>query len=89
MGTTIFSQKDLKAGKALLQEGKVEDLLFSEGTYQVDVREGKEHVWPFLQIDDEGKLKDHFCTCPEAEASSRCMHQAAAWLKIFNNKNKN
>jgi len=86
MGHETFSEKDLKAGAALFEQGKVESIVFSEGTYQVEVREskGKEVYWPFLQLDDEGEIKDHFCTCSHAEETGSCAHQTAAWLKIFN-----
>ena len=80
----IFSPEDLKTGEKLAQQGKVGSILFSEGTYQVSVGgTGKEIFWPFLQITDEGVLKDHFCTCKQAEDGGRCPHQAAAWIKIF------
>ncbi len=80
----IFSSEDLQAGTQLAEQGKVGSILFSEGTYQVGVSgAGKEIFWPFLQITDEGILKDHFCTCKQAEEGGRCPHQAAAWIKIF------
>jgi superfamily II DNA or RNA helicase len=82
MPQSFFSEEDLKQGQVLLQEGKIGELLFSGGTYQVEIRINKETFWPFLQISDEGKLKDHFCTCPVAEEGLSCPHQAAAWLKI-------
>ena len=84
MSHTTFTPEDLEAGQKLAEEGKVVDILFSEGTYQVSVKgTGKELFWPFLQITDEGVLKDHFCTCKLAEEGGRCPHQAAAWIKIF------
>jgi superfamily II DNA or RNA helicase len=84
MSHTTFTPADLQAGQKLEEEGKVGDILFSEGTYQVAVKgAGKEVFWPFLQITDEGVLKDHFCTCKQAEEGGRCPHQAAAWIKIF------
>lgn len=63
---------------------KIGALLFSEGTYQVEVLEGKKVFWPFFQLDDEGKIKDHFCTCEAAEETGKCPHQDLALLKIFN-----
>lgn len=84
MPHTIFTPEDLQAGRKLVEQGKVGSILFSEGTYQVHVSgAGKEVFWPFLQITDEGILKDHFCTCKQAEEGGRCPHQAAAWIKIF------
>lgn len=78
-----FSPEDVRAGQKLEQQGKVGAILFSEGTYQVQVTDGKEVYWPFLQITEEGFLKDHFCTCKQAEEGGRCPHQVAAWIRIF------
>ena len=87
MPHTTFSPEDLQAGQKLADQGKVDDILFSEGTYQVSVKgTGKELFWPFLQITDEGVLKDHFCTCAQAEEGGSCPHQAAAWIKIFSGR---
>lgn len=88
MTSESFTKKDLEIGALLFEKGKIGALLFSEGTYQVEVGElkGKDVHWPFLQLDDQGKLKDHFCTCAQAEEMRSCPHQAAAWLKIFNGK---
>ncbi len=82
----FFSSEDLQKGHSLLKEGKIGDILFSGGTYQVEVKVGKEVFWPFLQISEEGELKDHFCSCGPAEEGKACLHEAAAWLKIFNGK---
>lgn len=85
MHTFPFSKKDLASGTALLEAGKVGQLLFSEGTYQVEVGElkKKEKFWPFLQLDDAGKVIDFFCNCPEAEKEGSCKHLGAAYQKIF------
>ena len=84
MSKEPFSRENLRAGKTLEEQGKVGPILFSEGKYQVRVKgKGKELYWPFLQISDEGELKDHFCTCSKAEEGGRCNHQAAAWIVIF------
>ncbi|MBS0605076.1 MAG: DEAD/DEAH box helicase [Verrucomicrobia bacterium] len=81
-----FSKKDLADGKALLEAGKVGQVLFSEGTYQVEASDltKKGRYWPFLQLDDEGHVLDCFCSCPEAEKKKSCAHLAAAYQKIFN-----
>jgi SNF2 family DNA or RNA helicase len=86
MGTSVFPNSDMEKGFALLEQGKVGEIVFSEGTYQVEVVEGKKTFWPFLQLDIQGKIKDHFCTCEGAEEGGSCPHQAAAWLKIFSGK---
>ena len=50
---------------------EVGEILFSEGTYEVEVKDKKESFWPFLQIDDDGKILDAFCSCGGEE---RCYH---------------
>jgi len=67
--------------EALLKEGGVGEVLFSEGTYQIEVCDC-ETYWPFLQVTDEGELKDSFCTCDEGE---ECLHLATAYLSLFQN----
>jgi SNF2 family DNA or RNA helicase len=86
MENVPFSKKDLAEGKTLLHSGKVGQVLFSEGTYQVEVAERgkKERYWPFLQLDDEGHILDCFCNCATAEKKKNCPHLAAAFQKIFN-----
>jgi SNF2 family DNA or RNA helicase len=85
MNDVPFSKKDLSEGEALLKAGKIGQVLFSEGTYQVEASDlkKKEHYWPFLQLGDEGQIFDCFCSCPEAEAQKSCPHLAAAYRKIF------
>jgi SNF2 family DNA or RNA helicase len=68
-----------KEAKALIEENKVSELIFSEGTYQVKVLDGEEY-WPFLQIDDEGKVLDSLCGCDSPDQG--CEHLAAAYMKI-------
>jgi superfamily II DNA or RNA helicase len=86
MEAAPFSKKDLSEGEALLKAGKVGQVLFSEGTYQVEASDLKKkgHYWPFLQLDEEGCILDCFCSCPEAEKRRSCVHLAAAYKKIFN-----
>lgn len=83
----VFGKHDLEKGKKLLAH-HVTEILFSEGTYQVEVllERPKESVWPFLQIDDHGEILDAFCTCEEAEKKGKCAHLAAAYLKIMGEK---
>ncbi len=66
-------------------EVKVAQILFSGGTYQVEVKgpKPKESFWPFLQISDDGKLLDAFCTCGTA---GKCIHLNAALERIFNHR---
>lgn len=70
-----FSAEELLAARRL----KVRTVLFSEGTYQVEVQS----VWPFLQLGDRGEILDAFCTCDAAESKGTCPHLAAAYLKIM------
>ncbi len=88
MDSSFFSKKDLAAGVSLLKAKKIGQVLFSEGTYQIEVIDPKtkKHVWPFLQLDDVGSIIDCFCTCSEEEKKKSCPHLAAAYLKIFNGK---
>jgi superfamily II DNA or RNA helicase len=88
MKTPAFTEKDRKKAAALLQDGKVDNLLFSEGTYQVSMKgKGeKETFWPFLQCDDAGRILDAFCTCSEVEKQGSCPHLAAFHTIIFNGK---
>lgn len=81
-----FNAHHLSEGKQLIQSGDVKSIVFSEGTYQVEVFDSKlsETFWPFLQVGDEGEVKDGFCTCDEAEKSQSCPHLAAAFIKISN-----
>jgi superfamily II DNA or RNA helicase len=87
---SFFSEADRALGKKMFQEGRVENVLFSEGTYQVEVfEEGEiEPFWPFLQLDEEGKILDHFCTCEQSEKEGSCFHLAAAYYRIYNCTNE-
>lgn len=86
MESLPFSKKDLAEGAALHKAGKVGQVLFSEGTYQVEVIEPakKGRYWPFIQLDDDGHVRDCFCNCADAEKRKSCLHLAAAYHKIFN-----
>lgn len=83
-----FSNRDLSLAKEILQKKKVKHVLFSEGTYQVEISlgAGKQSIFPFLQLTDSGKLRDSFCTCQDAEKHQVCPHIAAAYLRIMNGK---
>lgn len=77
-----ISNEELLAGKRLLQKIKKGVVLFSEGTYQVEIPDGKTVYWPFLQISSTGEILDAFCTCKIGEKKGFCPHLAAAYLKI-------
>lgn len=57
------------------------DVELAKATYQVEVFGDGESYWPFLQFDQQGKLKDAFCSCDSEEEG--CVHLAAAFLRIF------
>lgn len=73
-----------KQAISLLKNKAVREPNFSRGTYQVEVIEKKSSFFPFIQLTDEGKVTDAFCTCKLSEKGSGCPHLAAAYLRIFN-----
>lgn len=80
-----FVQAFKSQAKELLESKAVKEPLFSRGTYQFEVKEGKKSVFfPFLQVTDEGELGDCFCTCKVSEAGRGCPHLAASYERIFN-----
>jgi SNF2 family DNA or RNA helicase len=83
-----LNEKYREEGEALIKRGDVKSIVFSGGTYQVEIQDShlKEEFWPFLQVSDEGEVKDAFCTCAEGEKNRFCPHLAAALLKIQNDE---
>lgn len=81
-----FSQKNLTKAKQLLLDQSVKKILFSEGTYQIEIfdTENAYSFSPFLHIDDQGEILEGFCSCDEAEETQSCAHLATAYLAIFN-----
>ncbi len=79
-----FKSHHKTQGKELVKLGYIKHIIFSEGTYQVEVYdpEIKETFWPFLQLSDEGKLQDAFCTCKNVEKENSCPHLAAAYFEV-------
>jgi len=67
----------------ILKLGYVRHLDFSGSTYLAEVfdAESDEIRWPFLQFDEKQRLVDAFCSCPNEEG--KCVHLAAAYLKIL------
>ncbi len=78
-----FQQKHVKEGIELFEKKKVGQILFSGGTYQVEVLD----YWPFLQMDDKGKILDCFCGCGKEEVVHSCPHLVCAYLAIFQGTN--
>lgn len=79
-----FVKKHFEEAKKMLTRKKAKDVLFSEGIYEVEVLDDKEKTsfWPFIQIDDKGKIIEAFCNCSEDE----CIHLAVAYLSIFSDE---
>lgn len=84
--TPEFLQAFEQEGAALIEKGAVKRPLFSQNTYQFEVKEPrkKEPFFPFLQVSDNSQLGDAFCTCKQSELGAGCPHLAAAYLKIHN-----
>ncbi len=78
----LFPQDLINAAQVLRADGAVGQILFSNGTYQVEVRDREGVCWPFLQLDCLGKLLDGFCSC--AFEGRYCAHLIAAYFAIFN-----
>jgi superfamily II DNA or RNA helicase len=75
-----------KKAKSYLARGQVKDIEFSGGTYQVQVvDEGDgEEYWPFIQFAQAQEIRDHLCSCDMSDEQHRCVHVAAAVLRIYN-----
>ena len=56
-----------KEAKELIEKGFVGEIVFSGGTYEVEIFEDKKAFWVFLEIDDEGNFLDGFCSCKSKE----------------------
>lgn len=85
MGPSRFSQEVVAEGKALIKAGKVGQVLFSEGTYQLEILDPRQKggYWPFIQLNDSGDIIDCFCSCSHAEQEGVCEHLAAAYQSVF------
>lgn len=76
--------KDLDSGKKLIAGKKIKNLLFSEGSYQSEVLIGKgKSIFPFIQVSDEGLIKDGLCPCIEDSSTYSCPHIAATYVQIM------
>ena len=86
MGNNFFhnQKQHLAKAKGMLDNGAIKSIIFSGGTYQIEVFDeyAQDTFWPFLQIDTRGQIIDSFCSCNEAEKEGTCVHQVAAFLKI-------
>jgi len=70
---------------SLRERMRLKHVYFSGGTYQIEVKDPdlKGSFWPFLQMDDQGKVTDSFCTCPDVEVNGSCPHLIFAREWIF------
>ncbi len=79
-----FDKKIIQQGTELLEARQLRGLIFSQGAYQAEIFfASKESFWPFLQVTDEGKIKDGLCSCTEEENGSFCSHLAALYLEVM------
>lgn len=88
MHPSSFLKQDLEDGVDLFNLKKVGQIIFSHGTYQIEVQDKQETFWPFLQLNDFGEIVDSFCTCEKAESDKSCSHLCAAYYAIYREKKK-
>jgi hypothetical protein len=75
MYDSIFSNELLKRGKAFLKEKKIKNIIFSTGTYQVEVEDNGQVQWTFLQLSNKGEFTDLFCECGGQRITLVCTYQ--------------
>ena len=78
----------MRDGIDLFNKKKIGQIIFSQGTYQIEVKDETEVFWPFLQLNDFGQIVDCFCTCEKAENNKSCAHLSAAYYAIYQKKKK-
>ncbi|MGE0634303.1 MAG: hypothetical protein AB7O96_17950 [Pseudobdellovibrionaceae bacterium] len=68
-----------------LAEGRVGEIEFSGGTYQVQVIDFSTDnvLWVFIQLDKKGLISDTFCSCGHEEEHGYCAHTAAAYAALY------
>jgi len=55
------------------------ETIFSGPTYQIAF----DDHWVFLQLDENGEVKDLFCQCDACAENGTCVHMAAAYFSLF------
>ncbi len=60
----------------------VKSVLFSGGTYQIEVVDGNSY-WIFLHLDDLGDVRDQFCSCGETSDGKECAHVGVGKEAVF------
>lgn len=80
-------QRFRSAAELALREGLVRRIDFSGATYQLEVYDPQLHesFWPFLQLDEQGEIRDAFCSC-QAEDEGGCEHLVTAYLAIHDHQ---
>lgn len=80
-----FSSSDEMEGASLFDQGNVKNIIFSGGTYQVEVHDpkGNSDVWVMLQLNQDYEVTDFFCTCGAIEKEGSCSHLSAARKRVF------
>ena len=68
-----------------IKQGAVREIEFSGTTYQVRVHDNKtaQDAWVFMQLQNNGDLKDGFCSCNHLSEEESCLHIAIAYLSLF------
>jgi len=84
----LFNAHHISEGLVLIHAQNIKSIIFSGGTYQVEIFDPKckQTLWPFLQLNDKGDIKDSFCSCNDASKEKSCSHLAAAFMQISNKK---
>ena len=68
-----------------LPKPAVGHILFSNATYQVEVKDGAESYWVFVQLD--GRVcRDIFCDCATSQEKGGCPHMLSALETLFKGK---
>ncbi len=71
-------------GKTLLKEKRIKNIIFSSGTYQVEIEDNEKTEWTFVQVSNKGEFTDLFCECGGTK-SHPCVHLAASLDAIYRN----
>ncbi len=68
-----------------IEDGLVKDIEFSGPTYQILIEDPASHeeFWVFLQLKNQGEIKDAFCSKEEIHDTLGCLHLAIAYLSLF------
>jgi SNF2 family DNA or RNA helicase len=79
-------QSYLQDAQKSLATKLVKDVEFSGTTYQILVEDINSHqnYWVFLQLEAKEGIKDAFCSCDKHDQG--CLHQAVAYLSLFDEK---